>query len=411
MEGQIYYPRSAVERVAAAVQDTPVVLIIGPRQCGKTTLTKQFVGEHRRYVTLDDDVVLAAVRQDPVAFIRDGGDMVIDEVQRAPDLLRAIKLAVDVERRPGRYILTGSANILTLPKVSESLAGRMEVITLLPLAQSEVNRTKSSFLARLFRGQLPAHVAAVVGDELVDLVLTGGFPEMMRRQGLSRRRAWATNYVQSIIQHDVADIAEVWRSDAMAQLLRMLAHSSGQLTNFTQLGGQAGLDDKTTRRYVSIFEQLFLAYRVQPWFQNKLKRFIKTPKLHFIDTGLMAALIGATPDKIAEDRAIFGPLLETFVFGELAKEISWMDESLGLHYFRDKDKTEIDFVIENSAQSLVAVEVKAAATVVAKDFSGLRRLADQYPETFKMGVVLYDGETVVPFGDRLCAAPVSALWG
>ena len=405
-----FVQRFAARRVATALTDTPVVMLIGPRQCGKTTLVQQFADKDREYVTLDDDTVLEAARNDPAGFVR-GFDLVtIDEVQRAPELLRAIKRSVDNDRRAGRFLLTGSANILTLPQVSESLAGRMEIVNLMPISRAETLGKLPSFLKEAFNGKLVKPGPDIEGDQLVHPVLVGGYPEMLRREDFRRRQAWARDYVKAIVQRDVRDIAEVEKLDQLPRLLQALAHQSGQLTNFTQIGGQIGMDDKTTRKYTGILEQLFLVQRVSPWFRNELKRLIKTPKLHFVDSGLLATLLALTTEQIAKDRSTFGALLETFVFAEVMKQITWSDEGYTLHHYRDKDQDEIDIVVEDEHGALVGVEVKASATVHASDFKGIMKLLDICGDDLKLGIVMYDGTKVVPFGDRLFAAPISCLW-
>jgi len=404
------FHRFSAKRVSIALADTPVVLLIGPRQCGKTTLVRQFSDKEREYVTLDDDTVLDAARSDPAGFVR-GFDLVtIDEVQRAPELLRAIKLSVDNDRRAGRFLLTGSANILTLPQVSESLAGRMEIVNLMPISRAEILGKEPSFLKAAFNGKLVKSGPDLVGDELVQAVLVGGYPEMLRRENARRRQAWARDYVRAIVQRDVRDIAEIEKLGQLPRLLQVLAHQSGHLTNFTQIGGQIGLDDKTTRKYIGIFEQLFLVHRVSPWFRNELKRLIKTPKLHFVDSGLLASLLALTAEQIAKNRSALGAVLETFVFSEVMKQTAWGDESYKLYHYRDKDQEEVDLVVENEHGALVGIEVKASATVHASDFKGIRKLLDVCAEDLALGVVLYDGTKVVPFGDRLFAAPMSCLW-
>ncbi len=411
MDEHQLFRRFAADRVATALADTRVVMLIGPRQCGKTTLVRDLVAAERPFFTLDDDTVLDGARQDPAGFIRGLAGATIDEVQRAPDLLRAIKRSVDQDRRAGRFLLTGSADVLTLPTVSESLAGRMEIVTLLPLSRAEIRGRRPSFLRRAFAGALVRPAEPMIGDTLVEMVLTGGYPEMVRRLTPARRQAWARDYVRAIVQRDVRDIADVERLDQMPRLLRVLAHHAGQLTNFTQIGGQNNLDDKTTKKYVSIFEQLFLVRRLEPWFRNRLTRLVKTPKLHFLDSGLLAAILGVTAERIARDRQLLGPLLESFVFAEVLKQEGWLDEPCTLSHYRDKDQDEVDIVIEHETGGLVGIEVKAAATVHARDFKGLRKLAAAAGERLRLGVVLYDGEQTVQFGDQLFAAPVSCVWG
>lgn len=405
------FRRYSAARVTTALKDTPVVMVNGPRQSGKTTLVRDFAGAGRAYLTLDDDTVLQAARGDPAGFLRGLDRVIIDEVQRAPELLRAMKRLIDDDRRPGRFLLTGSANVLTLPQVSESLAGRMEVVSLLPLSRAEIRGRKPAFLEKALAGKLVRPPETMIGGDLVRAVLTGGYPEMLQRQDARRRQAWARDYLKAIIQRDVRDIAEVGKLDQLPHLLRVLAHHSGRLTNFTRIGGQLGLDDKTTGRYVAILEQLFLVRRVEPWFSNRLNRLVKTPRLHFLDSGLLAATLGATEERIAKDRAILGPVLETFVFSEILKQSEWLDESCILHHYRDKDQDEIDIVLETGGGALIGIEVKAAATVSAADFRGLRKLGDARGDDLRLGVVLYDGENIVPFGDHLFAAPISCAWG
>jgi len=396
--------------MTTALADTPVIMLIGPRQCGKTTLAQQFSEKGFAYVTLDDDTVLGAVRSDPTGFVRGFDRVAIDEVQRAPELLRAIKLSVDNDRRAGRFLLTGSANILTLPQVSESLAGRMEIITLMPFSRAEIAGKAPTFLKTAFTGKLVKPGSALVGDELVSAVLAGGYPEMLRRESARRRQAWARDYVKAIVLRDVRDIAEVDKLDRLPVLLQVLAHHSGQLANFTQIGGQIGIDDKTTRRYTNILEQLFLVHRLPPWFRNHLKRLVKTPKLHFLDSGLLAAMQGQTAERIAKDRTAFGALLETFVFSEVLRQTTWLDDSYTISHYRDKDQNEVDFIVEDERGAMVGIEVKAGATVRASDFKGIRKVMESSGDDLKLGVVLYDGTQVVPFGDRLFAAPISCLW-
>ncbi len=404
------FERFAAGSIATALADTPVVMLTGPRQCGKTTLVRQFGANGRDYVTLDDDTALGAARNDPSGFVRGFDSIAIDEVQRVPELLRAIKLLVDSDRRPGRFLLTGSANILTLPQVSESLAGRMEIVSLMPISRAEIAGKKPDFLRSAFDGKVVKPGAAMIGGDLVNTVLVGGYPEMLRRESSRRRQAWARDYVKAIVQRDVRDIAEVDKLDRLPALLQVLAHHSGQLTNFTQIGGQLGIDDKTARRYIGILEQMFLVHRLSPWFRNRLNRLVKTPKLHFLDSGLLAAMLGLTAEQVAKDRSKFGALLETFVLSEVMKQAGWMDGTYTFHHYRDKDQDEVDLVVEDESGATIGIEVKAGATVRASDFKGIRKLAAICGGDLKLGVVLYDGTQIVPFGDRLFAAPFSCLW-
>lgn len=405
------YPRLLEARVAEALADTPVVLIVGPRQAGKTTLVRQVAAQGARYFTLDDELTLLAAKEDPVGMVRGLDRAVIDEIQRAPQLLLAIKKTVDEDRRPGRFLLTGSANLMALPTVADSLAGRMETLTLLPLSQNELQGTAVNWLDSVFAGSLPTALNPLVGADLVETVLRGGYPEAVSRPTSRRRTAWARQYLDAIIQRDVRDVAGIDRLDQLPRFLRALAQVAGQMCNYSQLGGQVGLDHKTAARYLSVFEQMYLLRRVDVWANNRLSRVVKTPKVQFIDSGLLATLVDLTPAMAQQDRSLFGKVLETFVFGELLKQAATAQGDYQLLYYRDHDQYEVDVVVENAGGQLVGVEIKSAASVRAGDLRGLKRLAGIAGDRFKLGVLLYDGAEALPLGDRLWAAPISSLWG
>ena len=404
------YPRFVEHRVREAMADTRVVLICGPRQSGKTTLARWIAGDDIPFVTLDDATAFDAASADPVGFVRGLDRAVIDEVQRAPGLVLAIKTAVDADPRAGRFLLTGSANLMTLPRVADSLAGRMGIIRLLPLAQAELRGARPSFLDRAFAGKTPETTTPVVGEDLVETVLAGGYPEALTRSGWRRRRDWHLDYIEAIVQRDVRDVARIEQLSSMPRLLRVLAEHSGQLVNYSGFGAPLGMNHVTTQRYVGVFENLFLVHALPPWYTNTLKRLVKSPKLHFLDAGLLAALRDLSPERLRRDRRLFGTLLESFVYGELLKLASWSDDRYSFSHFRDKERNEVDIVIEDGRGRVVGVEVKASATVSAGDFAGLRRLAAGCGDRFASGLVLYHHGRAVPFDDRMAAAPVSALW-
>lgn len=404
------YPRFVKQRIGEALADTRVVLLCGPRQSGKTTLARQIAGEAIPFVTLDDATTLDAAMADPVGFVRELDRAIIDEIQRAPDIILAIKATVDADPRPGRFLLTGSANLLTLPRVADSLAGRMGITRLLPLAQAELRSARPLFLDQAFAGETPTCGTAVVGDDLVEIVLAGGYPEALTRSGWRRRQDWHLDYIEAIIQRDVRDIARIEQLSAMPRLLRILAEHSGQIVNYSGFGAPLGMNHVTTRKYVGILENLFLVHALPPWYSSALKRITKSPKLYFLDAGLLAALRGITPDRLRRDRTPFGAILETFVFGELLKLASWSDDRYTFSHFRSKERNEVDIVIEDGRGRIVGIEVKASATVSRKDFSGMRRLANACGDRFVLGLVLYDREQAVPFGERMVAAPISTLW-
>ena len=405
------YPRRIEQRLAEALLDTPVVLLAGPRQAGKTTLVRQLAAKGLRYLTLDDELTLLAARADPVGLIRSLDRAVIDEIQRAPQLLLAIKKSVDEDRRPGRFLLTGSANLMALPLVADSLAGRMETLSLLPLSQTEIEGHSANWIDQAFAGQLLKTDALALGDALTDRVLRGGYPEAITRDSAKRRMAWARQYVDALIQRDVRDVAGIDKLDQLPRFLNALAQTAGQMCNYSQLAGQVGLDGKTAARYAGVFETMYLLKRVDVWARNRLSRVVKTPKLQFIDAGLLAMLMNLGIEEVRRDRSRFGQVLETFVFGELLKHTTSAEGDYQLLYYRDADKVEVDIVIENAAGQLVGVEVKASATVKASDLRGLRKLASLAGDQFKMGVLLYDGAETLPLGDGVWAAPLSSLWG
>ncbi|WP_457670488.1 ATP-binding protein [Thiolapillus sp.] len=411
MNSPSLYPRWIKPRIDEALLDTPVVLLAGPRQAGKTTLVRQFSERGLHYLTLDDELTLLSAREDPVGMIRNLDRAVIDEIQRAPQLLLAIKKSVDEDRRPGRFLITGSANLTALPTVADSLAGRMETLLLLPLSQSEIENRPANWIERVFAGEILTANPPVVGNELVERVLRGGYPEAIARPTVKRRIAWTRQYINAIIQRDVRDIAEIDKLEQLPRFLRALAQTAGQMCNYSELGGQVGLDGKTVSRYIGVFEQMYLLKRIDVWARNRLKRVVKTPKLQFIDSGLLAMLMDVTVKDAQMDKSRYGHVLESFVFGELLKHTTTADDNYQLLYYRDADKFEVDIVIENAAGQLVGVEVKASATVKDRDLRGLKKLANLAGDQFTAGVLLYDGDETMPLGSKLWAAPLSTLWG
>ncbi|URI16142.1 ATP-binding protein [Brevundimonas albigilva] len=405
------YERLIERRADEALSDTPVVLIVGPRRAGKTTLVRKMGEAGRTYITLDDQTVLDAAQSDPAGFIRGLDQAIIDEIQRAPELLLAIKKTVDEDYRPGRFLLTGSANVPTLPRVADSLAGRMETIRMLPLAQAEITGRPPTFLERLFDGKLKADKQAILGDDLVELVLKGGFPEAISRETERRRQDWARSYLTSVLTRDLRDIADIEKLTELPKFVRLVAEHSGQLVNNSQFGSSIDVSHKTAQRYIALLEQVFLVTTLKPWFTNALKRIAKTPKIHFLDSGLLATTRGLSFERVKADRGVFGTLLESFVFSEVLKLMAASDLRATPYHFRDQQMHEVDIVLERDDGMIVGIEVKASATVKSSDFAGLRTLAEACKERFAYGVVLYDSADFVPFGDRLAAAPLSSLWG
>ena len=405
------YPRLIEARITEALSDTPVVLVAGPRQAGKTTLVRRMATPGMRYRTLDDPLTLLSARDDPVGMIRGLDRAVIDEVQRAPQLLLAIKKSVDEDRRPGRFLLTGSANLMALPAVADSLAGRMETLSLLPLSQSELHGATTNWIDAAFAGELPKVATPLLGVDLGEAVLRGGYPEAISRSSARRRTVWARQYLDAIIARDVREVASIDKLGSLPRFLRSLAQVSGQMCNYTRLGSQVGLDHKTAARYAGVFEQMYLLKRIEVWTTNRLKRVVKTPRLQFVDTGLLTTLLDFGAASVTQDRSLYGHILETFVYGELLKHCTTAEGDYRLLYYRDSDMVEVDLVIENAAGQVLGVEVKASASVNAGDLRGLKKLAGLAGDRFKSGVLLYDGTETLPLGHGMWAAPLSTLWG
>ena len=370
------YPRFATPRLEQALAESPVVLIHGPRQCGKTTLA-QAVGDAHGYgyFSFDDAVTLAAATSDPVGFVADLPERVIlDEVQRAPALFTALKRAVDRDRRPGRFLLTGSANVLLLPSLADSLAGRMEILRLHPLAQCELAGTKPAFLDALFGGAFKARPYERLGGDLVRRIVAGGYPAALARTTARRRATWYRDYVETLVQRDVRDLARISSLNAVPRLLALAAAQTARLINVSDLAAPFQLSRPTIRDYVTLLERIFLLEELPPWHSNRMSRLIKTPKLHLTDTGVACALLGLDDTGVSDDRETLGQLLETFVCQELRRQASWRDDDVRFHHLRDKDGVEVDLVIEQGGRALAAVEVKASATVTPADFRGIRKL-------------------------------------
>lgn len=406
------HPRYLQQQVLDALSDTPVVCILGPRQVGKTTLAKQLQPE-RTYISFDDASLLDAARFDPVGFVAGLPDQVIlDEVQRVPELLSAIKLSVDNDRRPGRFILTGSANLLLLPGVQESLAGRMEVIYLNPLSEQEKHHSSYSLLEAMISGQLKPAITGIQPpvSGVAEAVVRGGYPEPNTRTE-QRAQQWYRQYLNAIIQRDVQDIAKIRDSDELLRLLKLIALRTGNLINISNLMQDIGLQRDTISRYISILERLFLIRTLPAWHHNASKRLIKAPKIHIIDSGLACALTGLKNADWYQPTNSFGGVLESFVVQQLMCQSGWVDNELRFSHYRDKDQVEVDLVIEQGDR-LWGVEIKKAASVQAKDARGLARLAEQAGDSWQGGMLLYTGTNTLPLADipNAFAVPMDRLW-
>lgn len=397
----------------AALADTPVVMVVGARQTGKSTLVDSLVEGPHSYRSFDDAAVLATARADPSAFLEQlGGTAIIDEVQRAPELFLRIKLSVDRDRRPGRFLLTGSANPLFIPDAAEALAGRMEVLTLWPLSAAEVEGYPDATMAKLLleAGASPPSPPPVDREALVDRILRGGFPEAVERQDPVRRTRWFSSYLTSILERDVRAIVDIARLEQLPAVLTYVALRSRGTLNKSALGQDLAIPQSSIDRYLVLLERVFLVRRLPAWHNRLAPRLVKAPKLLLCDSGLLCNLLKLEGDRLLADPTSLGLALESFVGMELAKAADLDPWAPRLLHYRTFKGAEIDFVLEGGDGRVAAIEVKASSSVDTGDFRRFHRMREVLGSRFVRGVVFYTGEHVLPFGDRLEAWPVSILW-
>lgn len=408
------FPRHIHLLLDEALADTPVVLLNGARQTGKSTLAQTLARERGwRYLTLDDRVVLAAAKNDPTGFVAGlSGPVVMDEIQRAPELFLDIKAVVDRDRTPGRFLLTGSANVLLLPALADSLTGRMEILHLWPLSGGEItDDARFNRADWLFDGSLDERTLAPCSrDALVERILPGGFPEAVARTAPKRRGAWFESYLRTVLERDVRELANLEQLAEVPHLLQLLATRSASLLNQAELSRASRLTQTTLKRYLTLLETLFLTLRIPAWARNPGKRLVKSPKVFLPDTGLLAWLLDYSAEKLTALPGLPGHLVETYVACELSKHLAFSEKNLTLWHYRTQTDIEVDFVLENRVGRLTGIEVKAGASVDGADFKGLRHLQETEPEAFGRGIVLYSGREIVPFSDRLFAVPLSVWW-
>jgi len=406
--------RHAQGAVEEALTDTRVVVVLGARQVGKSTLLEQVAaaeGAGRELLTLDRQPTRAAAQADPAGFVAGlRTPVAIDEIQRVPELMTEIKLRVDRDKTPGQFAVTGSANLLEMKQVKDSLAGRAEYLRLHPFSQGEIVGRRETFVPDLAAGRFPAIADAPVGRSAhAELLARGGYPEVQDRSA-SRRTRFFESYVQGILDKDLVTLGDVTDRASVARLLTAIAAVSASELNVDGLCRSLGTPASTVRRHLDLLETLFLVRRVPAWSNNLLARSIRRPKIHIADTGLLAALIGADERRVMSELDLGGTFYETFVAAEIARQISWLDDRPEMFHFRDRDQREVDILLEHRDGSVTAIEVRASATVNRRDFRGLAHLRDKLGARFKAGALVYAGASTVPFGDRLAAVPLSGLW-
>jgi uncharacterized protein len=402
------YKRHLIASLKAALNDTPVTLIVGARQSGKSTLAKQ--ASNATYLTLDDFNVRSPLQHDPYGFLKGfAGSVILDEIQRAPEALLAIKRLVDENRQAGKFLLTGSANVLVLPTLSDSLAGRMEILRLWPLAQTEIESKRHNLIDKLFDNPLTSKSYIVNIADVCERITCGGYPEVLTREP-QRRGPWFESYMQTMLERDVRDLANIQALGDMPQLLRLLAARTSTLHNQSEVSRLLGLPNSSLGRYLTLLEQTFLIQVLPAWSKNFSKRLVKAPKILLTDTGLATYILGIDSSKLANDSKLLGQFLETFVGLELLRHLSWSQTKSRLYHFRSQSGQEIDFLLETYAGDVIGVEVKASSQITSKDLSALQNLRDELGTSFKAGIVFYTGTTLLPQGEKLWAVPISWLW-
>jgi predicted AAA+ superfamily ATPase len=407
------YPRNLKSSLLQASKDTPVILLNGARQTGKSTLmTGLFPADQApQYVSFDDLLTLSAARQDPKGFVENLPErVIIDEIQRAPELMLPIKHSVDRNRKPGRFFLTGSANVLALPRVADTLVGRIGIHTLWPLSQGELRGVQESFVDRIFENEKLKAGKSFSHAQLAEMMYLGGFPDILQRDSQTRQRHWFTGYISTLIERDVRDLRNIEHLVVMPKLLKLLATRSGSLLNYSDLARSLELKLTTLKTYVYLLQLLFVVLPIQPWFGNKGKRLLKSPKLHMVDTAFLCHLLQCDAKGLANDGQLLGLVFENFVMMELIKQVSWSDTQPDLYHFRTEQMEEVDIVLEAPDGRIVGIECKCASTMSSDSFKGLKALKELAGKKFKRGIVLYPGDQIVSFGEDFQAVPVSALW-
>jgi predicted AAA+ superfamily ATPase len=405
------YKRYLDQKLLESIEDSPVVLVNGARQTGKSTLVKTLLNKTHVYYTLDDYSILSSIKLDPYNFlVSQKKPIILDEIQRAPEAFLALKRIVDERRIPGRFVLTGSANILMLPKLADSLAGRMEILTLWPLSCSELHGQYSQRVSALLTGDFlsfspaPTHIG---DNEYLRNILMGGYPEVVRRSTVSKRNSWFKGYLQTLLTRDVQDVSGIERLAQLPILLNILSARIGGLLNSSELSRSSQIPLTTLNRYLKIFEMLYLTVYLQPWHSNIGKRFVKSPKLYVSDVGLLSYLLGMTEDHLMQRPDLWGHIFENFIVMELIKHQTWSDVSFQIYHYRTENNEEIDIILETDHGELIAIEIKASKTIDGRSLKAIKSLQGALPHKTIKGFVVYTGDTIIPLSQNIWALPLS----
>lgn len=407
-----FYKRWQEKTIEKALKTRRVLLLCGARQCGKTTLAKQIATKDTIYRTLDDLAIRQLAINDPQGFVKHTSKMlIIDEVQRVPDLLSAIKLVVDENTEPGQYLLTGSANIQSLPGVQESLAGRIRKVRLRPLAQGELLDTHPTFLENAFKQKLITPKNNIYDrNTTLEIAFRGGFPEAIKLKE-NECQQWHKDYIAALLERDLNDIAHITRFDAMRKLISILAAWSSKFMDISAISSGLSIRRPTIESYINALEALYIVETVQPWTRTDYERVGKQSKLYMTDSGLMASILRWHIDQIELDADRSGKLIETFIFNELAAQVDANNDKYELFHYRDREQREIDFIIEREDHALLGIEVKAGSAISKTDFKHLKWFKDNIAKKKPfIGIVLYSGEHAGSMGDNLWAVPFGSLW-
>jgi predicted AAA+ superfamily ATPase len=408
----IYRLRHLEGVIAEALDDTRVVIVNGARQAGKSTLVHRLVRDRPGVLErkLDRPNDLSAARLDPTEFVAHDGLLVIDEVQRAPELILPIKARVDADRRAGQYLLTGSARLLGLRTLPDALVGRSETVELWPFAQGEIDGAPDRFVDAVFGAASDLSTAATLSpSDYLDRVVRGGFPEAVERSG-SRRARFFESYTRDLIDRDVTQLGEIHRRDELARLLSILAGRTANPLSIEGIANGLAISKNTVERYIALFEEVFLVKRIPSWTNSATSRATRQRKLVFVDSGMCAHLAGLSGERLHRDPVRSGSLVESFVIGEIMRQLAWSDAFARIYHYRTRDGDEVDAVLEHHDGRVVGIEVKAASSVSSDDLRHLRHLRAKAGDAFHRGVLLYTGTEVLSLGDRLIAAPIDALW-
>jgi predicted AAA+ superfamily ATPase len=406
------FRRNVEEKLTQYLKVFPVVLLTGARQTGKTTLVKEFAKVNKySYITLDDASSLYAVKEDPIGFLKlHTTPLIIDEVQRAPELFLSIKQLVDEENTLGQFILTGSANPLLLPKLGDSLAGRMGVLSMFPFSQGELKGKKEDFLSWIFSTEFKVSTFSDLDiNKLGEIIYKGGFPRACSLKSNKEIEIWIEGYLRTLIERDVRDLSKIDGLHNFSYLLKLIANRSGSLFNGADIARSLKISTLSVRRYIVLLEAIFLVFKEEAWFLNNTKRTTKSPKIYICDSGVLSYLLKGSADTFKTNPSLFGFLLESFIVSELLKQASWADEKINQYHFREGSR-EVDVVLEERGGNIVGIEIKKAATIRPSDFVGLKLLKKTAGDKFIRGIVFYTGSKIVPFAGDLFAVPISSLW-